>query len=353
MVDKILFVCGSLNQTTMMHQIAQNLPQADSYFTPYFAEGVIGLAAKAHLADFSILGGRHQRATLAYLHQQKLKVDSGNKNKDYDLVVTGSDLIIPRSIQSSRLLLVQEGMLEKAGLRFELVKQNLIPRWFANTAAMGLSQLYDVFCVASEGYRQLFISRGIMPEKLVVTGIPNFDNAAAYLHNHFEKRGYVLVATSSIRETMKPDKRMDFLLKVKQLAKGKEIIFKLHPNEEPHRAIREIRSLFPKESILINGNLHEMIANSAMLIAQNSSAIFTALALGKQVYSDLDEEAMLKLLPLQNGGNSARLIAEQCHRLLASPLDVLRPHAGQVNLQRFFTFKFKKESSFKLPVWFS
>ena len=30
------------------------------------------------------------------------------------------------------------------------------------------------FCVASEGYRDLFISKGVKPEKIYVTGIPNF-----------------------------------------------------------------------------------------------------------------------------------------------------------------------------------
>jgi len=32
---KILYICGSLYQTTMMHKIAAELSEHESYFTPY------------------------------------------------------------------------------------------------------------------------------------------------------------------------------------------------------------------------------------------------------------------------------------------------------------------------------
>jgi hypothetical protein len=46
----------------------------------------------------------------------------------------------------------------------------------AGTAATGLSDAYHAFCVASEGYRDFFIRKGARPEKIIITGIPNFDN---------------------------------------------------------------------------------------------------------------------------------------------------------------------------------
>ena len=63
-----------------------------------------------------------------------------------------------------------------------------------------------------------------------------------------------------------------------------------------------------------------MIANCDVLIAQNSSVVYTGLALGKEVYSYLDDEMLKKLLPIQNGGKSAERIAEVCRQLVNTPL---------------------------------
>jgi hypothetical protein len=63
-----------------------------------------------------------------------------------------------------------------------------------------------------------------------------------------------------------------------------------------------------------------MIANCDILIAQNSSVIYTGLALGKQVHSSLDRATLQKLAPIQNGGKEAERIAEVCHQLIQTPL---------------------------------
>jgi hypothetical protein len=98
----------------------------------------------------------------------------------------------------------------------------------------------------------------------------------------------------------------------------------LHPNENINRAIREIRKYFPESPIYTGGNAHHMIANCDVLIAQNSSAIYTALALGKEVYSYLDQATLKKLLPVQNGGKSAERIAEVCRQLIYTPLSEVK-----------------------------
>src|SRR6185437_11312494 len=74
--------------------------------------------------------------------------------------------------------------------------------WAANTAYNGCGNTCDIYCPASAGYKEQFGRMGTDPSKIVVTGIPNYDNAAALLNNDFPHHGYVMVATSDIRETM-------------------------------------------------------------------------------------------------------------------------------------------------------
>ena len=303
----------------MMHKISQQMGDFDCFFTPFYADGIIGVAAKAGLTDFSILGGRHRKATESYLQENRLQVDFGGKGRKYDLVVTCTDLVIQKNIRNTKIVLVQEGMTEEENFLYFLVRYLKFPRFLANTAATGLSNTYDVFCVASQGYRRLFERKGVNPDKIIVTGIPNFDNIIEYTHNSFPLHDYLLVATSSIRETMKFDYREHFLQKVKEIAGHQQIIFKLHPNENLHRATREIRKYFPDDLIVQDGNVHQMIANSKMLIAQSSSVIFTALVLGKEVYSYLDHNMLQQLLPLQNNGKSDERIADVCRQLIYSP----------------------------------
>jgi len=41
MKTNILLICGSLNQTTMMHKIFAQLTEFNCYFTPFYADGLI------------------------------------------------------------------------------------------------------------------------------------------------------------------------------------------------------------------------------------------------------------------------------------------------------------------------
>jgi hypothetical protein len=323
-VNKALFICGSLNQTTMMHQIARQMPEFDTYFSPFYASGFLGDLSRLGLLNSTILGGNHRRRTENYLKDQNLKVDFGGRKRKYDLVVTGTDLIVQDNIRKTRLVLVQEGMTEPEDFTYFLVKNLGAPRFIANTAATGLSKAYDVFCVASPGYRELFIKKGAPADRLIVTGIPNFDNARAYLQNDFPRRNYVLVATSSIRETGKFDPRLHFLQEVKRIAAGRPVIFKLHPNENLERARAEIQFILPEATILADGDANHLVANCDVLITQVSSVVYTGLALGKEVYSYFDLQSLQHLLPIQNNGASAGNIAEVCRRITRVPLAELR-----------------------------
>jgi hypothetical protein len=212
---------------------------------------------------------------------------------------------------------VQEGMTDPEGLWYRVWRRHRwFPRWIAGTAVTGLSDEYSMFCVASEGYRRHFVSRGVNPDKIVVTGIPNFDNCRGFLDNTFPYRDYVLVCTSDIRETLGREDRKALILEAVRLANGRQVIFKLHPNERVGRARREIERYAPGARVYDTGSAEEMIANCSVLITRTSSVVYVGLALGKEVHSDFDIEDLRRKLPIQTG-TAAAAIAQVCRRLLS------------------------------------
>ncbi len=312
----VLFICGSMNQTTMMHQIYDHLSDFNCYFSPYYSDGIINFFSKTELLNFSILGGQFRQRTIEYIAANNLKLDLGGKDRNYDIVVTCSDLIIPKNIRNKKVVLVQEGMTDPENFIYLLVKYLKFPRWLASTSTTGLSDAYDKFCVASPGYRKLFINKGVDPNKIVITGIPNFDNCKNYLRNNFPHKHYVLAATSDTRETYKYENRKKFIKKVVEIADGREIIFKLHPNENFKRSTKEINKYAPGALVYTSGNTEHMIANCDVLVTRFSSVVYVGLALGKKVYSEFDLEELKLLQPVQNGGKSANYIAELIRKML-------------------------------------
>ena len=324
MTENILFICGSLNQTTMMHKIAQQLEGYNCFFTPFYADGLENFAARMDWLTFSVLGGQHLKATRAYLTGNSLPVDLRGKKRNYDLVVTCSDLIVQKNIRGRRIALVQEGITEPENWLYKPVKWLKLPRYLANTATTGLSDAYDVFCVASQGYRSHFIEKGVRPEKIAVTGIPNFDDLADSYRNDFPYHDYVLVATSPLRESFRRDDRNAFLHKCVEIAAGRPMIFKLHPTEHAERATKEIYRFAPDARVYTQGNVNHMIANASVVITQQSTCTFVAVALGKEVHTNLDVKELKRLMPIQNGAVSAQRIAGICRRLLNTPMPLLR-----------------------------
>jgi len=111
-----------------------------------------------------------------------------------------------------------------------------------------------------------------------------------------------------------------FIRRAVELAGGRRLIFKLHPNESIERATREIHRHAPGAMVFTTGSAAEMIANCDVLITRFSSTAFVGLALGKETYSDFDMDELLRLMPVQNG-LAAFSIANVCRRLLdAAPL---------------------------------
>ncbi|MFH0736309.1 MAG: CDP-glycerol glycerophosphotransferase family protein [bacterium] len=305
----ILYIGGSINQTKMMHKISMQLPFGNNYFSTFYGDGLIRFCAEHKLLDFTILGGAFKRASEQYLIENNLKIDYRGQNRNYDLVFTCTDLIVPKNIKNKNIILVQEGMTDPEDIMYYLVKYLKLPRYLASTSTTGLSDRYKYFCVASEGYKKLFIKKGVKAEKIIVTGIPNFDNVKENNNNDFIYKDYALVATSDTRETFKYENRKKFILECKKIAGDKEIIFKLHPNEKHDRAEKEIKSLIPDAIIFKNGNIDNMIANCSVLITKYSSVVYIGLALNKKVYSYFNIEMLKQLTPIQNNGNSAKNIS--------------------------------------------
>src|SRR5215813_250051 len=307
---RALFICGSINQTTQMHKVAQQLAECDCFFTTYYDDGYPETLKKMRLTEATPLGYKLSARTLAYFQRHDLAIDQAGLNGPYDLVVTCSDLLVPGNIRRYPIVLVQEGMTDPEGIFFRFwQKHRWFPRWLAGTAVSGLSDQYTKFCVASEGYKRHFVSKGANPDKIVVTGIPNFDNCRRFLDNTFPLRDFVLVCTSDIRETFGREDRRALIRKAVRIANGRKLIFKLHPNERSGRATREIKRHAPGAEISVTGPTEQMIANCAVLITRFSSTAYVGLALGKEVYSDFDIESLRDKLPIQNNGSAAEAIA--------------------------------------------
>lgn len=313
---KILLIGGSLNQTRIVFEVSRHLSDYDCYFSPLYCDGFLKALSKTGFLDFTPLGGKHRRNTENFLKDRCAPFDYEGSRNDYDLIVTSTDLVVQKNIRGKKIVLVQEGMTDPENFMYHLVRNFKLPRYLASTSTNGLSHAYNIFCVASEGYKEFFIRKGIHPDKIAVTGIPTYDNLKQHLHNSFPYRHYVLVATSDTRETLKYDNRKKFILDCVKIAAGRPLIFKLHPNENFERAIREIQRYAPGATVFTDGNTDEMIANCDVLITQYSTVVYTGIALNKEVHSYFDLDMLRKLTPVQNDGNSAFHIAQICRGFL-------------------------------------
>lgn len=313
---KILFTIGSLNQTTQMHQIASHLREYDCYYSQLFVDNpVLKYIVKIGLAENSILSGTFKKNSEIYLKENNLPNDYRAEvyGNHYDLIVMCNDVIIPGRFKNSKLIFIQEGMTDPMRLWSKIVKTLHLPAFFTVTSLNGSLNRCDIYCVASGGYKEKFSKGGTDPAKIVVTGIPNFDYAASYLNNDFIHKDYVLVATSDIRETYGYENRNKFINNCVQIASGRRLIFKLHPNENHDRAIREIKKYTPSDTLVYTtGSINPMIANCSVLITQYSSVAYIGMVLGKEVYSYFDMNELKKLLPEQNNGASVQHIASIC-----------------------------------------
>lgn len=313
---KALFILGSPNQTSQMFQIYQELKgDFDGYFTQFFPHSRLEkFAVHIGLLENTIIDGRFRKKSEDFVREHNLNYDYGgfeNMGK-YDLVFMCTDAIYPEVARRSKSIFVQEGMVDPLDTWSKWVNKMGLPAYFTGTTSLnGSRNGPDVYCVASEGYKQHFSSLGTQADKIIVTGIPNFDHCQSFLNNPFPYRDYVLVCTTDMRETFRRENRPEFIRQSVKIAAGRPIIFKLHPNEIWDRAYKEIVALCPENTLVFqSGDTNHMIANCTELITQYSTVVYVGLALGKPVHSYFDVDELKRLQPIQNGGKSAAHIAE-------------------------------------------
>jgi hypothetical protein len=317
---RVIFLPGTVSHLTMMREVARHAAGwAECAFAPFFADGIMGRLVGTETNPKGWLPWSHASTALRAIRDWELPEDLGSQG-DYDLSVIATDLVIPKKLRRRPLILVQEGMTDPETWAYNLVRSLPLPRWLASTAAFGLSGAFDRLCVASEGYRDLFIRKGVPREKIVVTGLPSYDDITRYLDNDFPLRGYVLAATSDTRETFKLDNRKAFIRRVLKIADGRPLVFKLHPNEHFDRSHREIKRLAPRAVVYQKGPTAAMVANCDVLVTQYSTVIFIGLVLGKECHSYFNLAELRRLVPLQNGGRSASHIADVCRDLVVGSL---------------------------------
>lgn len=319
MSPRVLYICGSINQTTQMAAVADAMGEHDARFTPYYGDRGVDRMRRLGLIEMTIGGNKRRAWCTDWLRARGATIDLDGRGGGYDLVVTCTDLVVPKNVRGVPIVVVQEGILDPERWLAWLCRRAPLPRWIAGTALTGESGLYDRFCVASEGYRAQFVARGADPARVVATGIPNFDDCARYTKNDFPLRGYVLAATSDTRETLKlADSRARFVRRVLAIANGRQVVFKLHPNEDEARERRRLAKLAPRALVFQDGSAEEMIANCDVLVTQWSSVAFVGLALGKEVHASWPDADLRRLMPIQNGGTSAAKIARVCRALLGA-----------------------------------
>jgi hypothetical protein len=312
---KILFLVGSINQTSQMHQIASELSEYDCYFSQIYSHHpIVQFALRKGMLEGTVLGGKLKQKADEYLADHHLKNDYGalQHQGQYELAVLCSDLIVDKGLRHIKTVFVQEGMTDPYTKLAKLVHRLGLPPFLAkNTSLNGGNNVCDIYCAASEGYKEQFAQLGTDKQKIFVTGIPNYDNIDAYRYNDFPHHHYVLVATSDIRETFRTDDREAFIKRCVRIAAGRQLIFKLHPNEVKERAVDEIKKWAPADTLIFTeGNTAHMIANCDELITQFSTVVYTGIVLGKKVHSYFDLNDLYRKVPLQNGGQSAANIAQ-------------------------------------------
>lgn len=318
---KILLLTGSFNQTTQMLRIASELTEYDCWFSQMYSDSsfVEFLIKNTNLLNKTIIAEPFRIQAEAYIRAYTQNIDYKAQKNKYDLVLFCSDIMLPKSLLSTKTIWVQEGMIDKPNFLTNIVKSLRLPSSLClNTSLNGSSNKCDLYCVASDGYKHYLSKMGTNARKIQVTGIPNYDDVAQYRHNDFPYRDYVMVATSDMRETARYDNRAKFIKKCTDIADGRKLLFKLHPNENAQRAIKEIKKYAPADTMIFtNGNTNHMIANCCELITQYSTVVYTGIALGKKVHSYFEIATLNKQAPIQNKGISAKNIAKICKEYLA------------------------------------
>src|ERR1700759_3154340 len=138
---KILFIVGSPNQTSQMHQVASQLPEYDCYFSQLYSKNfLIRQAVRLGILDTTIMGGELRRKSDAYLDRHGLRNDYACSVYDnhYDMAVVCTDMYVAGGLRKLKTVWVQEGMTDPITAWGQWTRRLGLPTyWAMNTAFNG------------------------------------------------------------------------------------------------------------------------------------------------------------------------------------------------------------------------
>src|SRR5262245_12953650 len=100
----ILLICGTLNQTRAMLAIGRQLREHQCYYTPFYCDGHLLRASQRGQLDFTVLAGPLRERTLKCMREAEVPIDDRGEGRDYDLVITCTDLIVQQNIKTRRIV---------------------------------------------------------------------------------------------------------------------------------------------------------------------------------------------------------------------------------------------------------
>lgn len=123
-----------------MHAIARALPEYESWFAPFYCDPPLARLAQSRVFAHTLVGTQTKLSCIEYLCAHDLLIDMRGQNNDYDLVVTCSDLVIPRNLRSSKILVVQEGMVRSWNPSTSVAQrlQPYVSEWIDRIATHGI-----------------------------------------------------------------------------------------------------------------------------------------------------------------------------------------------------------------------
>ena len=137
------------------------------------------------------MGNPLRKKAESYMAQNQLNLDYKALENSYDLVVFGSDMLFPQKFVNTKTVWVQEGMIDPYTTLSSIIQKLKLPRyWSFGTSLNGTSNLCDIYCAASEGYKKYITHYGTDEKKVIVTGIPNYDNLEKFANNDFPYHSY-------------------------------------------------------------------------------------------------------------------------------------------------------------------
>src|SRR5262249_53923196 len=96
----VLLICGTLNQTKAMLAIGGQLAEHNCHYTPFYCDGHLLRASQRGQLDFTVLAGPLRERTMGFLREANVPIDERGEARDYDLVVTCTDLVLQKNIKN-------------------------------------------------------------------------------------------------------------------------------------------------------------------------------------------------------------------------------------------------------------